>query len=398
MAQNIAVIITANTERKPPPRKGDLYPKLEALLREQGFVVEYDPGREKTTPRKDAKVWVGHSRGCDRLRFAPAGVTTIAVGSPVRPWAPKPVNHPGDQPDRVDDYDSLPDAVRQAHCDWHPSMREKILAQLPARTKEATMLTGKQVAQLVYASAQMRVPKTASVGATNILENVGGLASTVPIFAMRFGTMKDDDIDPEHRTGAVLGSLGATMGLAAVGTPFMRRALAHNTDRWAAAISKRHFPQNPRIDRIANTRRVLDMADMGALDSAVGQKALDDHGADIERLLGHPTSPKPSNRAAFQQHLLDNRQKLRARVDEIEQSPENFLAQSFSKDQVRAGVNNAAANVAMLPAFWAAHEVGSTIGQAGAEETHPTLSTRVRRALGEPTGLARLTAPLGLGD
>jgi hypothetical protein len=121
-----AVIIKGNP-KKNPPNKGTLYPALQELLEEQGYEVEYDAGEEFTVPDVNADVWIGHSRGADRLRFAPEGVTTIAIGSNL----PEAINHPNDETDIMPhQWHYLPSQARQAHHDWHPSMREKILERL----------------------------------------------------------------------------------------------------------------------------------------------------------------------------------------------------------------------------------------------------------------------------
>ena len=54
------------------------YQALAARLTELGYAVEFDPGEPNTEPPK-ADLWVGHSRGMDRLRFAPEQTRTLRV-------------------------------------------------------------------------------------------------------------------------------------------------------------------------------------------------------------------------------------------------------------------------------------------------------------------------------
>lgn len=68
------------------------YESIRKYLESQGVEVSFDPGEAYTTP-KVADIWIGHSRGTDRLRFAPKGVTTIAFGADV----PGAVNDPLDK-------------------------------------------------------------------------------------------------------------------------------------------------------------------------------------------------------------------------------------------------------------------------------------------------------------
>jgi len=68
------------------------YKDIEIFLYSLGFEeVTHDPGKPYTSP-KAADFWIGHSRGADRLRFAPQGTLAIPIGSD----QPGAVNHPVD--------------------------------------------------------------------------------------------------------------------------------------------------------------------------------------------------------------------------------------------------------------------------------------------------------------
>lgn len=54
------------------------YNNLKELLEAKGYETSYDAGEPHTTPEA-ADLWVGHSRGQDRLRFAPEGTRTLAI-------------------------------------------------------------------------------------------------------------------------------------------------------------------------------------------------------------------------------------------------------------------------------------------------------------------------------
>ena len=55
------------------------YRQIEYLLKELGYDVGFDAGEPNTVPDEDADLWVGHSRGADRLRFAPSKTQTVKL-------------------------------------------------------------------------------------------------------------------------------------------------------------------------------------------------------------------------------------------------------------------------------------------------------------------------------
>jgi hypothetical protein len=55
------------------------YMELGRYLEGLGYEVSYDKGEPYTVPER-ADLWVGHSRGCDRLRFAEAGIRCVCLG------------------------------------------------------------------------------------------------------------------------------------------------------------------------------------------------------------------------------------------------------------------------------------------------------------------------------
>jgi hypothetical protein len=56
------------------------YNDLKKYLEDRNFKVEFDEGKEFTKP-KQADLWIAHSRGVDRLRFASKETATISIGS-----------------------------------------------------------------------------------------------------------------------------------------------------------------------------------------------------------------------------------------------------------------------------------------------------------------------------
>jgi len=72
-----AVIIKGNPKFiKDNPVADDFYSSMKDYLEDIGYSVSMDPGKPYTSP-ETADLWVGHSRGIDRLRFAPDGVSTV---------------------------------------------------------------------------------------------------------------------------------------------------------------------------------------------------------------------------------------------------------------------------------------------------------------------------------
>jgi hypothetical protein len=82
VASKSAVIITGNPKYihgKDKDNYAKYYNDIENTLKGVGYTdITRDPGNEYTEPRK-ANLWVGHSRGVDRLRFAPKGTKTLKV-------------------------------------------------------------------------------------------------------------------------------------------------------------------------------------------------------------------------------------------------------------------------------------------------------------------------------
>lgn len=78
----LAIIIKGNLKRiasanmsKPADA---FYNKIKDILEKQGYRVEFDLGLPETTPSQSADLWIGHSRGADRLQFA-EGPRTIKL-------------------------------------------------------------------------------------------------------------------------------------------------------------------------------------------------------------------------------------------------------------------------------------------------------------------------------
>ena len=93
------------------------YAKLQKHMEQQGYAVTQDAGEPHTVPAA-ANVWLGHSRGVDRFRFAPEGTRTIGLG------APDGINHP-------DDIAMNPgDVPAAAHYKLTPAMLKALSAQL----------------------------------------------------------------------------------------------------------------------------------------------------------------------------------------------------------------------------------------------------------------------------
>ena len=93
-AGDTAVIVRGNPKYiENNPNADRFYGELKGLLQTKGYDVQFDEGKPYTSP-PSASLWVGHSRGVDRLRWAPEGTKTVAVGSFVDGDAS---NHPKDK-------------------------------------------------------------------------------------------------------------------------------------------------------------------------------------------------------------------------------------------------------------------------------------------------------------
>jgi len=73
-----AIIIHGNSKYEDKSKK--LYLDLEKILKASGYdKIEHDPGLDYTEPKK-ADVWIGFSRGENRLKFGPKNIKKISIG------------------------------------------------------------------------------------------------------------------------------------------------------------------------------------------------------------------------------------------------------------------------------------------------------------------------------
>lgn len=79
----IAIIIKGNpkyiTNPKIKPLADKFYDEIKSMLEQLGYIVKFDDGLPYTLPDTNAVIWIGHSRGNDRLKYAPKNIITIAL-------------------------------------------------------------------------------------------------------------------------------------------------------------------------------------------------------------------------------------------------------------------------------------------------------------------------------
>lgn len=73
-----AIIIKGNPKFTSSEICISFYKELEQILTHLGYSVSFDDGKPHTTP-PIADLWIGHSRGCDRLQYAPKHTRTLAI-------------------------------------------------------------------------------------------------------------------------------------------------------------------------------------------------------------------------------------------------------------------------------------------------------------------------------
>jgi hypothetical protein len=92
MKRKSAVIIKGNPKFITGNTVADqFYQDIKCFLENLDYEVTFDAGEPHTSP-PNADLWIGHSRGVDRLQFAPKGTITVMFGTS-RVGA---VNHPDD--------------------------------------------------------------------------------------------------------------------------------------------------------------------------------------------------------------------------------------------------------------------------------------------------------------
>ncbi|MCK9352166.1 MAG: hypothetical protein WCT49_03150 [Candidatus Paceibacterota bacterium] len=113
-----AVIIKGNPKFiTDNPDADRFYCEIKRFLEGEGYSVTFDHGEAYTQP-PDADVWIGHSRGNDRLRFATGGTKTIMLSTVGG------INHPED---KALSHGVVPDKF---HYILTEDMKEKIKEKL----------------------------------------------------------------------------------------------------------------------------------------------------------------------------------------------------------------------------------------------------------------------------
>lgn len=78
--KSLIIIIKGNMDRLKSDsiRKiaDKFYNDVKLMLENKNYNVEFDAGLPYTIPNKNAYMWLAHSRGVDRLRFAPKHIIT----------------------------------------------------------------------------------------------------------------------------------------------------------------------------------------------------------------------------------------------------------------------------------------------------------------------------------
>jgi 8-oxo-dGTP pyrophosphatase MutT (NUDIX family) len=121
-----AVLVTGNPKYVQGPdqeRAEAYYQEIEKILQDQGLETTRDPGEPHTSP-PPADLWLGHSRGADRLRFAPEGTQTIPLGSGLE----GAITHPADLEHiqtALEGEGPLPE-----HYEMTPEMREELIRRV----------------------------------------------------------------------------------------------------------------------------------------------------------------------------------------------------------------------------------------------------------------------------
>ena len=98
-----------------------------------GYSVSFDDGKPHTTP-PIADLWIGHSRGCDRLQYAPKHTRTLAING-IHPVCSTPrgdclgeINNPDDI--TVSSSWTPDQGVNDAHFIMTPSMVRELVSRV----------------------------------------------------------------------------------------------------------------------------------------------------------------------------------------------------------------------------------------------------------------------------
>jgi len=126
-----AVIIKGNPERITKNTYKGIYEDVKKILEEMNIDVFFNEGRPHTTPPA-ADIWIGHSRGVDRLQYASKDILTIKLGS----YDTDALNHPDEiVSSDPQNFDKLSDEQKSKHLTLHPSVALEIRKKIQKRFK-----------------------------------------------------------------------------------------------------------------------------------------------------------------------------------------------------------------------------------------------------------------------
>jgi hypothetical protein len=116
-----AVIVTGTPRFiRGNPEARRFYLELAAFLRCLDYLPAFDRGEDFTLPDGAASLWIGHSRGAGRLRFASAHIRVLSLDF----LEPGAINHPED--DVFTPFHITGGSPPQAHYVLTDEMREAI--------------------------------------------------------------------------------------------------------------------------------------------------------------------------------------------------------------------------------------------------------------------------------
>jgi hypothetical protein len=122
--QQSAILIKGNPAYTNTPQAKKFYNEILQMVREKNYTVKAVDPKDYTLPPK-ADLWIGHSRGTERLTYADKQTKTVALGSHGG------INHPLDNALRS----GVPDMF---HFTLTKEMRKAILSKLDENKQTAS--------------------------------------------------------------------------------------------------------------------------------------------------------------------------------------------------------------------------------------------------------------------
>jgi DNA-directed RNA polymerase beta subunit len=269
------------------PKADAFYDELARLVRANGYEPSFDAGEPDTLPDESASLWVGHSRGQDRLRFAPKGVKTLAVdqfehrakerraenaklmeAAGYKSWAEWPAET---RPAPPDEHYQVTDDLRRALAELAVRQPSPDVDELPVRSPTLVEATQALLKKSAAAAAPVKLKPT---------------TTAAPQAHHRY--LADDDEHEAYESIGIDGLLAASEKLLAVNRGLERPDQRDTASNERVYTVDRLMAERVKLDHGKTLRTLMGRLSRRKNLSALGPAAFDAYTVDY--LKGNPTA------------------------------------------------------------------------------------------------------------